>query len=69
MAASDEHLMLAAELQGMKKLHSDGFYHEVTTQDFDNFEGHGAEILQECFLLFLHRLSTFHRIFEATLCC
>ena len=41
VGASSERLLLAAELQEMKKPHTDGFHREVTVQDIENFVGSG----------------------------
>lgn len=37
VSATSERLLLAAEIQEMKKLHSDGFHREVTVQDIEGF--------------------------------
>ena len=41
VGATSERLLLAAEMQEMKKPHSDGFHHEVTVQDIESFIGSG----------------------------
>ena len=41
VGASTERLLLAAEMQEMKKPHTDGFHQEVTVQDIEGFVGSG----------------------------
>ena len=41
VGAGTERLLLAAEMQEMKKPHTDGFHREVTVQDIESFIGSG----------------------------
>ncbi|XP_046361749.2 anoctamin-10-like isoform X1 [Haliotis rufescens] len=41
IGASNERLLMSAEVMAMKKPHTDGFLHEFSVADFDNFRGSG----------------------------